>query len=196
MLSRKTLLLTAIAVEGGLLLSGLVLTHFSQLNVWTDFDISLSATIYALLFCIPMIVILLVSMRSIRGPFSRLRLEMEEKVRPLFVNSPIIDLALIALFAGVGEELLFRGWMQGILITKINTSTGILLTSLIFGILHYISKEYAIYAFIVGIYLGLIYQVSGNLYIVMAIHAVYDFIALVYLVRNRKDETSIMTGLE
>ena len=165
MLSRKTLLLTAIAVEGGLLLSGLVLTHFSQLNVWTDFDISLSATIYALLFCIPMIVILLVSMRSIRGPFSRLRLEMEEKVRPLFVNSPIIDLALIALFAGVGEELLFRGWMQGILITKINTSTGILLTSLIFGILHYISKEYAIYAFIVGIYLGLIYQVSGNLYI-------------------------------
>jgi membrane protease YdiL (CAAX protease family) len=39
-----------------------------------------------------------------------------------------------------------------------------------------------------GVYLGVIYQASGNLYIVMIIHALYDFIALVYLVRKGKSE--------
>ena len=183
-MTRKTLLLTALIVEGGLFLVGLALTHFAKLDVWMNFHISVLATVYALLFCTPMFAGLLISMRSTWRPFVRLRMELEEKVRPLFVNSPILDLALIALFAGAGEELLFRGWLQGILVAKFNIWTGILLTSLIFGLLHYISIDYAVYAFVTGIYLGLIYQVSGNLYIVMAIHAIYDFFALVYLVRK------------
>ena len=183
-MDRKKLLIVSVAVEGGLFVMGLILANYAQLNIWNTFSISLTATVYSLLFCLPMFAFLLMSIRLTWGPFARLRRELEGKVRPLFVNSKMIDLALIALFAGLGEELIFRGWLQGVLIAKTNVWMGILLSSLIFGLAHYISTDYAIYAFITGIYLGLIYQVLNNLFIVMMIHAVYDFAALVYLVRK------------
>jgi membrane protease YdiL (CAAX protease family) len=63
---------------------------------------------------------------------------------------------------------------------------GILIASAIFGLLHYLSTTYAFYAFLTGVYLGVIYHATGNLYVVMVIHALYDFIALVYLVRMGK----------
>ena len=72
---------------------------------------------------------------------------------------------------------------------------GILIASLIFGLAHYLSIAYFIYAFITGIYLGLIYHVTGNLFIVMIIHALYDFIALVFLVREGENkETGLSAG--
>lgn len=108
---------------------------------------------------------------------------------PIFTNCNIVDLAIIALLAGVGEELFFRGWMQTVLAERSGVWVGILAASLIFGLLHYLSITYAIYAFATGIYLGVIYYVFGNLYIVMAIHAVYDFVALVYLVRKGRQIT-------
>ncbi len=113
---------------------------------------------------------------------------MDEKILPIFSNCNLIDLAVIAFFAGVGEELFFRGWMQAVLAERSGIVIGILVTSLVFGLLHYLSTVYAVYAFVTGIYLGVIYYVSGNLYIVMAIHAIYDFIALVYLVRKGKSD--------
>jgi membrane protease YdiL (CAAX protease family) len=85
----------------------------------------------------------------------------------------------------VGEELFFRGWMQAVLVERTGMLIGILITSLIFGFLHYLSTAYAVYAFIMGIYFGMIYLVSGNLYIVMAIHVLYDFVALAYLFKRK-----------
>jgi hypothetical protein len=99
---------------------------------------------------------------------------MEEKVIPIFANCKFIDLGLIAFMAGFGEELFFRGWMQGALVKNFGLWVGILIASLIFGLAHYLSTTYFIYAFITGVYLGVIYHFSGNLYIVMGIHAIYD----------------------
>ena len=118
-----------------------------------------------------------------------LKKEIDEKVLPIFSKCKVIDFAVIAFFAGVGEELFFRGWMQAVLAERSGVVVGILITSVIFGLLHYLSTTYAVYAFITGIYLGVIYYASGNLYIVMAIHAIYDFVALVYLVKKGKKET-------
>jgi membrane protease YdiL (CAAX protease family) len=125
------------------------------------------------------------SMHSDWKPIVQLKREMEEKILPIFSSTKIFDLAFIAFFAGVGEEIFFRGWMQAVLMERSGVLIGILITSLIFGLLHYLSTVYAIYAFITGIYLGVIYYVSGNLYIVMAIHALYDFVALAYLFKRK-----------
>ena len=73
---------------------------------------------------------------------------------------------------------------------------GILIVSLIFGLAHYLSITYAIYAFLTGLYLGLIYQAFGNLYIVMVIHAVYDFVALMYLLKNAGKKASSAQAVE
>ena len=184
-MDRKALLLVTVFVEGGLFAVGLVLMGSSG-TLQSGFNLSWSATAYALLLCIPMFMTLFFVVRSRWEPLSRLRREMEEEVLPIFSNCKLIDLAVIAFFAGIGEELFFRGWMQGTLIDKSGVVIGILITSLIFGLLHHLSTAYAVYAFITSIYLGVIYFSTGNLYIVMAIHAIYDFIALVYLVRMKK----------
>ena len=102
---------------------------------------------------------------------------------------------MIAFLAGFGEELFFRGWMQIALANQFGIWAGILVASLIFGLAHYLSTAYFIYAFVTGIYLGVIYHLSGNLFIVMAIHAMYDFIALIFLVREgRNGEADLLAG--
>jgi membrane protease YdiL (CAAX protease family) len=184
-MSRKSLLLVAVFTEGGLFLLGLLLVGGPQ-ALASKFELSWKATASALLFCSPMLAAMYFAVRSNWAPLARLRAELDEKVVPLFTHLKILDLALIALLAGAGEELFFRGWLQGSLTNRFDAWVGILIASVIFGLVHYLSATYAIYAGLTGIYLGVIYQVSGNLYIVMVIHALYDFIALVYLVRKGK----------
>lgn len=185
-MDRKTLLLITVFVEGGLILLGLILMRYSQLELWPRFDLSWWATISALLFCIPILAMLSFVMRSHWKPLFQMRSEIDEKIVPIFANSRLPDLALMAFLAGVGEELFFRGWMQTLLTNKFGPWVGIVVVSLVFGLAHYLSSSYAIYASLLGLYLGIIYQISGNLYLVMAIHAVYDFIALVFLGKNRR----------
>ena len=190
-MSRKTLLIVAVLTEGGLFLFGLLLVGGPQ-ALASKFELSWNATASALVLCFPMLAALYFAIRSDWVPLSQLRTELDEKVTLLFANLKIPDLALIAFLAGVGEELFFRGWLQGSLTNRFDVWIGILIASAIFGFAHYLSPTYAIYAGLTGIYLGMIYQVSGNLYIVMAIHALYDFIALVYLVRKGKGAETIV----
>jgi hypothetical protein len=135
-------------------------------------------------------------MRTHWTPLSRLRIELDEKVMPIFTNCKLPDLALIALLAGVGEELFFRGWLQSVLTSKFEAWLGILIASALFGLAHYLSRTYAIYAGLTGLYLGVIYQISGNLYMVMVIHTLYDFIALMYLVSKGKREKTGLRAIE
>jgi CAAX protease family protein len=189
-MNRKALLLVTILAEGGLFILGLILMRFSKLELLTRFDLSWGATAYAFLLCIPMLTMLFFVVRFRWAPLSRFRSEIDEKIVPIFVNSRLPDLAVMAFLAGAGEELFFRGWLQSLLTSKFETWIGILIASAIFGLAHYLSGNYAIYAGLTGLYLGVIYKASGNLYIVMVMHAVYDFIALMYLVgKGKKKET-------
>ncbi len=86
------------------------------------------------------------------------------------------DRIQISLFAGVGEELLFRGTLQPVL--------GIWLTSLIFAGLHGYFKFNSLWHILFGLImfclsvgLGLLYEWAG-LIAAMTAHAVYDFIML------------------
>ena len=185
-MNRKALLLVTIFAEGGLGLLGLILMRFWRLELWARMDLSWETTIYALLLCTPLLAMLFFFDRSQWEPMTRFRREIDEKITPIFANSKLPDLALIAFFAGVGEELFFRGWLQSVLASRFEAWLGILIASAIFGLAHYLSPTYAIYAGLTGLYLGVIYQVSGNLYIVMVIHGLYDFIALVYLLGKEK----------
>ena len=185
-MNRKTLLLVTLFVEGGLYLFGLLLMGGAS-AFQSRFDLSWGGTAYALLLCFPMFAVLYFAERTRWRPLAQLREELEEKVIPIFANCKIIDLGMIAFLAGAGEEVFFRGWIQNALANKLGIWAGILIASLIFGFAHYLSTTYLIYAFITGIYLGVIYNTTGNLYIVMAIHALYDFVALIYLVREGRN---------
>ena len=81
--------------------------------------------------------------------------------------------------------MLFRGVLQASLSAWLGTPWGLGLTSLLFGLLHPISIAYMVIATILGLYLGAVWNVGGNLLTVMITHALYDFAALAYLLRIR-----------
>ena len=121
--------------------------------------------------------------RAATCPEERLRRVFEEFGRPFFASYTVLDLAVLALLAGAGEELLFRGVLQAILDRWWGPSVGLLVASALFGALHALTPTYAVLAALAGLYLGGVWLLTGNLLVVIIAHGLYDFIALVYLLR-------------
>ena len=97
---------------------------------------------------------------------------------------------MIATLAGLGEEMLFRGVVQGAIAHRLDGEAGmwiaLLVAGVLFGLGHCITVTYALLAGLIGIYLGAIWRLTDNLLVPIIAHAAYDFAALVYLVRIRK----------
>jgi len=113
-------------------------------------------------------------------------------VQDLFLN-----LVLVAVFAGIGEELLFRGVLQRLFIKLFkNPWAGILVTAFIFSAIHLQFYGF-IPRFILGILLGLIYWYSGSLWPAMIAHFAYDAFAVVMIWFNPAlaDQESVTVSL-
>lgn len=96
---------------------------------------------------------------------------------------PLAVLVLLSLLAGIGEELLFRGAIQGWLMEHTDPVTAVLAASVLFGLVHYVSFTYFLVATGLGLILGTAYLLSESLAMVMVWHAFYDMIALFCLLR-------------
>lgn len=85
----------------------------------------------------------------------------------------------VVLFAPLTEEIWFRGiGLTGLMQKYHSPFKAVLITSLIFGVLHGPGRILFTVAF--GFVLSLIRFRTGSLYICMVIHAVHNFIALAY----------------
>ncbi len=122
-------------------------------------------------------------------PFRELLRVVDEAVVPLFRNCHLVDLLLISALAGLGEEMLFRGVIQraiaGGLDEPLNHWIALAVSGTLFGLAHSITRTYAVLATLIGFYLGWLWLATGNLIVPIVAHAVYDFLALAYLVRVR-----------
>lgn len=81
----------------------------------------------------------------------------------------------LSLVAAVPEEIFFRGAMQPVL--------GLLLTALIFGALHAMTRLYFIYAMLAGLGLGLLANWHGSLWMPIAAHFAVNCWSLILLAR-------------
>ncbi len=88
-----------------------------------------------------------------------------------FEDLTIPSILLLAISAGVGEELLFRGVLQPHL--------GLWVTSLLFGLAHPLSSWYVGYAALAGLILGGIAEYTGALLAPIVCHAVIDGVLLI-----------------
>lgn len=120
------------------------------------------------------------------GPFLRLMRELEGKIVPLFSDCSYFELAVISLLAGLGEESLFRGVIQTALVDWLGAWGALLAASTLFGLGHLITPTYAVLAGLLGLYLGELLLSYDNLLVVIVVHALYDFVALIYLIRRHK----------
>jgi uncharacterized protein len=98
---------------------------------------------------------------------------MRGEIKAVFASTTLVDICLISLWAGVAEELLFRGVIQA--------KWGLVAASILFGVLHFVTPAYALVAFVIGIYIGLVHHFFQSLLIPIQLHAIYDFGALIYL---------------
>ena len=113
------------------------------------------------------------------------------------VQDLLLNLVLVAVFAGVGEELFFRGVLQRLFIKLFkNPWAGILVTAFIFSAIHLQFYGF-IPRFILGILLGLIYWYSGSLWPAIIAHFAYDAFAVVMIWFNPAlaDQESVTVSL-
>ncbi len=150
---------------------------------WALLDWNSRAVAWGLLATLPPLALLAVSMRIPTGPLRRLNDLVGKLLTELFADSSLFDLALISLAAGVGEELLFRGFLQPLAADYLGPTAALVIVSVLFGLAHALTKTYAILATVVGFYLGWLWLAFDNLLVPIVAHAAYDFVALVYLLR-------------
>lgn len=109
------------------------------------------------------------------------------------VQDLIINIICIAGLAAIGEELLFRGMIQRLLIKIFkNPWAGIIATAFLFSAMHLQFYGF-IPRFMLGILLGLVYWYSGSLWIAMLAHFVYNGVQIVMVYNNPamlKDDTA------
>lgn len=99
-----------------------------------------------------------------------------------FVLAPLIpsDAIWIGLLPGMSEELLFRGVMLPAI--GLN-ATGLLVSSLCFGVLHMSSKQqwpYAIWASLIGLVLGESALATNNLLVPIVAHVTTNFVSSLF----------------
>lgn len=96
-----------------------------------------------------------------------------------FILKPLVwtDLIWLGLLPGLSEELLFRGVMLPALGLNM---TGVLVSSLCFGVLHLSGAEqwpYVVWATVVGFLLGFSALETGNLLVPIVAHVTTNFIS-------------------
>ncbi len=202
--SHHNMALTALIVESALALAALLLawllgrlplagTDFSAMT-WPQVSWHLVAGVAATL---PLVFLLPLVERVPWGPLVRLNQVVNESLLPLFAGTKVWQMAFIALAAGIGEEIFFRSFLQSAMTDLTGIWwLGLLIASVVFGVCHWVTPTYAVVATAIGLYLGLLFILTNSLIAPVVAHALYDFIALFYLLRLKsvaaggKDETS------
>jgi membrane protease YdiL (CAAX protease family) len=176
----------AIAFEGALLVLALGVGRLVGVPALETLRLSAGGLAWGLVATLPLLGALWWFMRSRWAPLVKIRREMDRAVSALFAGCSVAQLGLVALAAGVGEEVLFRGLLQPGIAGVAGTTTGLLVASVVFGLCHLVTPAYAVLAALLGGYLGWLAIAADNLLAPITAHAAYDFIALLYWRRTRR----------
>lgn len=149
--------------------------------------------LWGIIATLPLLGLLWLCMKAPWRPFARIVQVLDETFIPLFCQCRMLELAVIAILAGLGEEMLFRGIVQAWVTDKVGEPYGVEIglgvAAVIFGLLHGLTPTYALLAGGIGLYLGEIWLATGNLLVPITSHALYDFFALLYFVRVHKSKS-------
>ena len=180
-MNRMTLIV--LVTETVLAVVGLVVGRWIGTPILEDARVDLGSGVLALAATLPLVAFVFWSMRTELAFFARFRKLFRETLVPLFASCSLPELLLIAIMAGIGEEVFFRGLLQGSLGRVVNPWIALALVSALFGVVHMVSIGYAIVAGLLGAYLGTLLLLTGNLFVAVAVHALFDFVAILLIVR-------------
>lgn len=176
----------AVTGEAGLLLLAWALARWLDISPLHHFRLSVAGFAYGILATFPLLLGLAWMLGSTHSAARRLVSLVVEQMGPLLAPRTMLELGLLALVAGFSEEVLFRGVIQVGLTQRLSEGWSLLGASALFGLVHFASRTYALLAGVMGLYLGGLFLMQGNLVAPMVTHAIYDFVALVYVARRSR----------
>jgi uncharacterized protein len=182
-------LFATVVVEGSVLLIALGIGWYRGASPWSFIRWEASAVLWAMLATLPPVVLGWLLLRFPVGPLRGLRTLSRTMVGQIFEGSPLWQLAFVSAWAGVAEELLFRGVIQQLASERFGLLTGLVVGSVLFGVAHPLSGLYFVFTALMGAYLGWIWIASDyNLLVPMIVHGLYDFLLLTLMVRGIKND--------
>lgn len=181
-------LAAAFAFEGLLIPLALGLALLLGVSPWAHLRPSAAVLPLALAATLPLLAAL-AALGALRpGWFRDIEALLRPLVAALFRGRGAVPVLVVAALAGLGEELLFRGVLQAWLAGVAGPWPAVVLAGVAFGLAHYLSPAYFVLATGMGLYLGALYQLTGDLLLPVLVHALYDAIALAYLLRRHERE--------
>jgi membrane protease YdiL (CAAX protease family) len=185
----------AVLVEGAMGLAALGLAKLFDVSLREQFaadpKVLWRGLVAGAIATLPMFFLFWAMLESRWQPLVDLKQQVREMIRTLFPRASVVELAIIAVLAGVGEELLFRGVIQTLVGRWTSPLIGLVIASLIFGALHAVSRLYFILATLTGAYLGWLLVQFDDLTVPIVAHGLYDFVAFVYLTRTQESEAPL-----
>ena len=190
-ISRRELLWLAVLAEGGLAVIAGLLGWWLTKPPWQQTHLTLTDAGLGLAASVPMLLLFFVFLKWPVGPWRHMRGLVDDVIRPVFRQATMGDLVLICTLAGVGEEWLFRGLIQGGLAPFVGTWWALAIASVLFGLLHPMSVFYIILAAGFGFYLGGLMLATDGLLGPIIAHGVYDLAALLWLTRGHREPSAL-----
>lgn len=171
--------------EGGLALIAIGLGWVVGINPVKDLYADWWGMVCGILGAVPLFAFFVVVYRWPIGPFREMREFLHRELAPSLAQLTWYDLILMALLAGVSEELLFRGLLSPWIT--------VFWSCVLFGLAHWVTPTYGVLTFLVGYYFQWLLTVantqSPNLLTPIVTHAVYDYLAFLVVVRIfRRDQ--------
>lgn len=184
---RGTFLNFAAIFEGSLVAVAFALGWLAEIDPMALIIPSLDGIVRGLAATIPMFLVFLLSFHFPLGPFRAVRNFLVDVLGPYLDLCRWYDLVLLALLAGVCEEILFRGtlqpWFSQLAMsagaTESAATIGMVATNLVFGFAHWITPAYGMTAAVMGAYLSGTRDLFGpsNLLAPIVTHSLYDLLA-------------------
>lgn len=186
----------AVLTEGGLGVLAVLIGWALGLNPLELVTGEWQALAWGALAALPMLLAVMLTEHLDFWPFADITDVVDRLLRPLFSKTSILHLAVISALAGIGEELMFRGLIQEGLARwigePIGVWTGLVVASVLFGMLHPMNSAYIVLATAMGFFLGGLSIATENLLVPITTHAVYDFLAILWIAKTDRasDDTS------
>ena len=171
--------------EAALIPLAILLGWIGSINPFANIFFTETALLNGVIGTLPLILIFLAFEQIQEKSLGNIRRLLLDTLGPGLQHSHWTDLLILALLAGIAEELLFRGVIQPWIEQFWGVTAGLVISNFMFGLVHAVTPLYALLAGLDGIYLGLSlnYGTEKNLLVPIIIHGLYDFLAFVTLIR-------------
>ena len=177
--------ITACYFEASLILVAVVLGWIADINPFENLYFSENSILYGIVGTLPLFLIFIA--------MEPLSIASVQKIRQILFETLAInlhalkwpDFFILAAIAGIAEETLFRGILQPWMENSWGMNAGLIVSSLLFGLVHAVTPLYFVLASAVGLYLGLFLDYSGerSLLTPIVIHGLYDFLVFLAIMK-------------